>query len=160
MMGSKRMDRAVRVLVPLLAAAFGLPALAETGRFGPFAAPGHPVTADARPARPPRVQDPLPPAHFFWVSFRFYSRVVSPIHDARCSHRPTCSAYAIGAVRRHGTAVGLWLTVDRLMLGSRSSALRPLPMVATAAGPRFLDPLDDALFWLEDDDPLQETPEP
>lgn len=143
-----------------LALAAALPHAAAADPFGPFDAPGHPVTAEARPAPAPRAVDPLPPAHFFWLPFRFYNRFVSPIQGARCSHRPTCSGYAIGAVRRHGTVLGLWLTVDRLMLGGHSSRLRPLPMIVTDAGPRFLDPLDDALFWRIEDDPPPEVPPP
>ena len=138
-----------------LLSAFALlvPSLAASGDFGPFDAPGHPVTSEARAARARTAGDSLPPAHFFWLSYRFYNRVVSPLQGARCSHRPTCSAYAMSAVRRHGAVPGLWLTVERLMLGTNSSALRVLPMAHTPEGVRFLHPLEDALFWLERDEP-------
>lgn len=123
-----------------------LPARAEQ-QFGPFGAPANPVTSEARPEARARRPDSPPPSHIFWVSFLFYSRVVSPTHDARCSHRPTCSGYAIGAVGRYGMPLGGWMAIDRLMMGSMSSAIRFLPMVHTPAGARFLHPMDDALTW-------------
>jgi uncharacterized protein len=43
-----------------------------------------------------------------------YRRCVSPLLPAACRFHPTCSAYAAEAVRRHGAARGLYLTVKRL----------------------------------------------
>jgi hypothetical protein len=42
-------------------------------------------------------------------------RVVSPRLPARCRYTPTCSAYALEAVQRHGTRKGLRLTAGRLL---------------------------------------------
>ena len=33
---------------------------------------------------------------------------------AHCRFQPTCSQYAIDAIRRHGVGRGLWLAVRRL----------------------------------------------
>ena len=43
-----------------------------------------------------------------------YRRFVSPALPAACRFYPSCSAYAEGALRRHGAAKGTWLTVRRL----------------------------------------------
>ncbi len=43
-----------------------------------------------------------------------YRRLVSPLLPPACRFHPTCSAYAVEAVRRHGSARGLFLTVKRL----------------------------------------------
>ncbi len=133
--------------IALFLVAMLLPLPVDAEPFGPFDAPGHPVTTDARSKGSQETERSLAPAHFLGLSQRFYSLFVSPLHGARCSHRPTCSAYAMAAVRRHGTVVGLWLTVDRLMLDSRSSSLRMLPAIQTPGGVRYLDPLENALFW-------------
>ncbi|GAA4928136.1 hypothetical protein GCM10025331_09500 [Actinoplanes utahensis] len=41
-------------------------------------------------------------------------RVVSPRLPTRCRYRPTCSAYALQAIDKHGLAAGLRLTAARL----------------------------------------------
>ncbi len=45
---------------------------------------------------------------------RAYRRLVSPLLLAACRFYPSCSAYAEGALRRHGAAKGVWLTARRL----------------------------------------------
>ena len=45
---------------------------------------------------------------------RIYQRSVSPLLGARCRYYPSCSQYALEAVRMHGPARGLWLGVRRV----------------------------------------------
>ena len=45
---------------------------------------------------------------------RFYQLAVSPWTPPACRFTPTCSAYAIDALREHGAARGLWLAVRRV----------------------------------------------
>lgn len=45
---------------------------------------------------------------------RFYQLVISPWLGPRCRYTPTCSQYAIEAVRRYGAFKGGWLTIRRL----------------------------------------------
>jgi putative membrane protein insertion efficiency factor len=45
---------------------------------------------------------------------RIYKRFVSPALPSACRFAPTCSEYAVEAVRRHGVARGAWLTSKRL----------------------------------------------
>ncbi len=45
-----------------------------------------------------------------WV----YQRFVSPLTPPTCRYYPSCSQYAVIAVRRHGAVGGTWLTVRRL----------------------------------------------
>jgi putative membrane protein insertion efficiency factor len=47
-------------------------------------------------------------------AIRFYQRAVSPTRPPRCRFVPSCSAYALEAVERHGAARGTWLAVRRL----------------------------------------------
>ncbi len=43
-----------------------------------------------------------------------YRFVVSPLLGARCRYEPTCSAYAIEAIRLHGPLRGALLAVRRI----------------------------------------------
>lgn len=45
----------------------------------------------------------------------FYQIVISPLLPANCRFQPTCSAYAIEAIGRHGVLYGGWLAVRRML---------------------------------------------
>ena len=46
---------------------------------------------------------------------RFYQLCISPLKPACCRFTPTCSAYAIEALRKHGPIKGLLLTIWRIL---------------------------------------------
>lgn len=46
---------------------------------------------------------------------RFYQRCVSPMLPPACRFTPTCSQYAVEALRKHGPVRGLYLTVRRVL---------------------------------------------
>lgn len=45
---------------------------------------------------------------------RVYQRLVSPLLPPSCRFYPSCSAYAVTALERHGAAKGTWLAARRL----------------------------------------------
>ena len=45
---------------------------------------------------------------------RFYRLCISPFTPPTCRFTPTCSAYALEALRRYGPLRGGWLTLRRL----------------------------------------------
>ncbi len=45
---------------------------------------------------------------------RLYQRVISPLIGPRCCYVPTCSQYAVEALRKHGLLCGGWLAVKRI----------------------------------------------
>ena len=45
---------------------------------------------------------------------RIYRLLFSPWIGQHCRFHPTCSAYAIEAIRRHGAVRGSWLAAKRL----------------------------------------------
>lgn len=46
---------------------------------------------------------------------RVYQYVISPLLGPRCRFWPSCSSYAIDAVRLHGPLVGGWLALKRIL---------------------------------------------
>ncbi|HZN89786.1 MAG TPA: membrane protein insertion efficiency factor YidD [Thermoleophilaceae bacterium] len=46
---------------------------------------------------------------------RLYQRAISPGLPARCKYHPTCSQYAVDAVRRYGVLRGVVLAAWRLL---------------------------------------------
>jgi putative membrane protein insertion efficiency factor len=45
---------------------------------------------------------------------RFYRKVISPLKPPTCRFYPTCSAYALEAIEKHGAAKGSWLAAKRI----------------------------------------------
>jgi hypothetical protein len=52
--------------------------------------------------------------HLLVAFVRFYQVALSPLLPASCRYYPTCSAYAIEALERHGALRGSWLTARRI----------------------------------------------
>ncbi len=46
---------------------------------------------------------------------KFYQYVISPMIGPSCRYTPTCSAYTIEALKKHGPIKGLWLSVKRIV---------------------------------------------
>jgi putative membrane protein insertion efficiency factor len=61
-----------------------------------------------------------PAQHVLVAALRLYRWTVSPLlaalagPGAGCRFHPTCSAYALEAVQRHGAGRGTWLALRRL----------------------------------------------
>ncbi len=49
------------------------------------------------------------------LPIRFYQLVISPYLPPSCRYTPTCSAYSIEALRKHGPIKGLWLSLKRIV---------------------------------------------
>ena len=50
----------------------------------------------------------------FILLIKLYQAVISPWLGPKCRYTPTCSQYAIEALKKHGVLKGLWLAVKRL----------------------------------------------
>jgi uncharacterized protein len=50
-----------------------------------------------------------------WAPIRAYQRVVSPLLPSRCKYHPSCSQYAIEAIRTQGVLRGLVLAGWRVL---------------------------------------------
>ena len=45
----------------------------------------------------------------------FYQRCISPLTPPSCRFTPTCSQYALEALRKHGLIKGSWLAFKRII---------------------------------------------
>ncbi|WP_442902164.1 membrane protein insertion efficiency factor YidD [Francisella sp. 19S2-10] len=51
----------------------------------------------------------------FILLIKLYRYCISPFIPARCRYYPTCSEYALEALKSHGILKGLYLTIRRLL---------------------------------------------
>ncbi len=49
------------------------------------------------------------------LPIHFYRYCISPLTPPACRFTPTCSQYAIEALKKHGPFYGLYLTIRRLL---------------------------------------------
>ena len=49
------------------------------------------------------------------LPIRFYQKCISPLTPPSCRFTPTCSQYAIEALRKHGPIKGLYLAIRRIL---------------------------------------------
>jgi uncharacterized protein len=52
---------------------------------------------------------------FVTAPIRLYQRVISPVLPARCKYHPSCSQYAVEAIRQYGILRGVVLATWRLL---------------------------------------------
>ena len=50
----------------------------------------------------------------FILLIKFYQYVISPAIGPKCRFTPTCSQYAIQALKKYGLLKGSWLAVKRI----------------------------------------------
>jgi hypothetical protein len=49
------------------------------------------------------------------LPIRFYQKFISPLTPPSCRYTPTCSQYAIEALRKHGPLKGMFLAIRRIL---------------------------------------------
>lgn len=49
------------------------------------------------------------------AAVKFYRKRVSPHTRPSCRFTPTCSAYALEALEKHGAGKGAWLALKRIL---------------------------------------------
>ena len=56
-----------------------------------------------------------PLARLLALPVHFYRLVISPLLGSNCRFQPTCSAYALEALAKHGALRGGWLALRRIL---------------------------------------------
>jgi uncharacterized protein len=49
------------------------------------------------------------------ILIKLYQFFISPLTGPNCRFYPSCSAYALEAVQKHGSLKGTWLAVKRIL---------------------------------------------
>jgi putative membrane protein insertion efficiency factor len=78
-------------------------------------------------------------------AIRFFQGYISPVDGDRCPCYPTCSQYAIEAVKKHGALIGLVMTFDRLI--HETDEIRQVPLMKIHGSYRYFDPVENNDFW-------------
>jgi uncharacterized protein len=50
----------------------------------------------------------------FIVLIKIYQKIISPILGPQCRFTPTCSNYALEALKKYGVFKGTWLAIKRI----------------------------------------------
>lgn len=54
-------------------------------------------------------------ARILIIALKAYKLLLSPLLPPLCRFYPTCSVYAMGAIRQHGSVKGSWLSLRRIL---------------------------------------------
>lgn len=133
------MSRVLIVIAALLS--FTTPVCADN--WGPWEVP----TAQTQQHKPDK--SPLQ------LTVKLFQKHISPVDGPRCPMYPTCSAYALQALHKHGPLLGTFQTVDRLFREGDSDHEHGQP-IAKWGHVRFYDPLEQNDFWLRTNQPLHQ----
>jgi hypothetical protein len=75
----------------------------------------------------------------------FYQRFLSRHWGRRCGYYPSCSNYALLAIRKHGAIIGSVITFDRLQ--HEADEPRTSPPILTGGQIKVYDPLENNDYW-------------
>lgn len=75
----------------------------------------------------------------------FYQHFLSRHWGQRCGYFPSCSNYALLAIRKHGAVIGTVLTFDRLQ--HEADEVRTSPPILTGGQMKIYDPLENNDYW-------------
>ncbi len=76
---------------------------------------------------------------------RFFQIYISPVDGDRCPSYPTCSQYALQAMRKHGAIMGLIMGFGRLI--HESDEIHLAPPIRVGDSYRYYDPVEKNDFW-------------
>ena len=75
-------------------------------------------------------------------------KYISSVDGDRCPMHPTCSAYSLEVIKKHGFFIGFMMTADRLI--HEGSEMDYAPLVKVGDKYKFYDPISNNDFWWND----------
>ena len=82
-----------------------------------------------------------------WI-IGFYQSQISPAIGSRCSLHPSCSKYAVDAMKQHG-AIGIAIAGDRMVREPDVVEAKARPIVISHQI-KYADPISDHSFWMKE----------
>ena len=83
--------------------------------------------------------------YFLIQAIRFYQHYISPVIGDRCQMYPSCSSYAVEAIKKHGCLIGSVMTSDRLI--HEANETDHAPVIEKEGDYRYYDPVGGNDFW-------------
>jgi hypothetical protein len=82
--------------------------------------------------------------HLFIFLVRIYQKAISPFIPSRCRYYPSCSAYSVEALKKHGAIKGLILSAWRILRCNPWSkgGIDPVPEKFTLKKKKILEDKD------------------
>jgi len=78
-------------------------------------------------------------------AINFFINHISKVDGDRCPMYPTCSAYSVDAIRKHGFLIGIVMTADRLI--HENNEMDYAVIVKKGDRYRYFDPLSNNDYW-------------
>jgi putative membrane protein insertion efficiency factor len=111
----------------------------------PFAPWDFNNSASGREETPALETDASPCGYFLIQAITFYQQYISPVIGDRCQMYPSCSSYAVEAIRKHGCLIGSVMTSDRLI--HEASETDYAPVIEKEGDYGYYDPVSGNDFW-------------
>ena len=88
------------------------------------------------------------PGHLLMQGVKIFNKYISRVDGDRCPMHPTCSAYSLQVIKKHGFFIGFMMTADRLI--HESNEMDYAPLVKVGDRYKFYDPVSNNDFWWYD----------
>lgn len=88
---------------------------------------------------------PSLPGRLLMQGVKTFTKYISPVDGDRCPMYPTCAAYSLQVIKKHGFFIGFMMTADRLI--HESNEMDYVPLVKVGDRYRFYDPVSNNDFW-------------
>jgi putative membrane protein insertion efficiency factor len=143
--GIFRIRTAFIVIVPLIivSISFAVPCYSMDER--PFAPWDFSDPASYREETAVQETDASVCGSFLIQAIRFYQQYISPVIGDRCQMYPSCSSYAVEAIKKHGCLIGSVMTSDRLI--HEANETDRAPVIEKEGDYGYYDPVSGNDFW-------------
>jgi putative membrane protein insertion efficiency factor len=82
---------------------------------------------------------------YAWI--RIFQRFISPVDGSSCTYYPTCSAYGLHAIEKHGLLIGIPMTTERIMRDHHPNNAARYPLHEYQGQFYYLDPVESNDDW-------------
>ncbi len=136
---------ALIIIVPVIMASMGFTVPCYCMDETPFAPWDYNNPGSDREVTPAQETDASFCGYFLMQAIRFYQQYVSPVIGDRCQMYPSCSSYAVEAIKKHGCLIGSVMTSDRLI--HEANETDHAPVIEKEGDYRYYDPVGGNDFW-------------